>query len=381
MKGVKTYIENNVYDEAKCRIKHVINSFDKIYVSFSGGKDSLALLRLVEEVYQELNIKEKINVIFRDEELLPDDVVDFVDKEYQSGKHNFLYYAVPLKSNKFILGNTYDYVQWDNNRKWLRKKPDYAITLPTDDKRVFDQYSMDKFIVQNVKGKIAFMTGVRADESLVRLNSVINKKNENYINSSQITNVKLVKPIYDWTQDDVFVYFYKKQIAYCGIYDMQILNGDNLRVSTPLHSESAKNFNKIKTLYPKFYQQLIDLFPEMIVQDRYWKEYDRVSIIEKYEHSWEGIIHYIDDNLEGHQNMLAKKRVFECMTMRKNHLAKGKGLHNLGGYPILHVFKTIVSGGIKRPIQANATPSAIYFEYEGLNHEDYKNWLCSNRNI
>lgn len=373
MSKAKTYIDTNVYDEAKKRIKHVVDTFDKIYVSFSGGKDSLALLRLVEEVYQELGITDKINVIFRDEELIPDDVVDFVDKEYKSGKHNFLYYAVPLKSNKFILGNTYDYIQWDNDRKWLRPKPDYAITLPKGDKRVFDQYSMDKFIVQGVKGKIAFLTGVRADESLVRLRSVINKKNENYINSSQIKNVKLVKPIYDWTQDDVFVYFYKKNIAYCGIYDMQILNGDNLRVSTPLHSEAAKTFYKFKTLYPKFYQQLIDLFPEMLVQEKYWKEYDRRSIIYKYEHSWEGIIHYIDEHLSEHQNMLAKKRVFECMTMRENHTAKGKGRHNLAGYPILHVFETIVSGGYKRPIQAKGHPSVKYFEYEGLNADDYKN--------
>ena len=371
MSKVKEYIEANVYDEAKKRIRHVLNTFDKIYVSFSGGKDSLALLRLVEEVYKEEEINEKINVIFRDEEIIPDDVVDFVDKEYKSGKHNFYYYAVPLKSNKFILGNTYDYIQWDNNREWLRPKPDYAITLDKNDTRVFDQYSMDKFIVDGVKGKIAFLTGVRADESLVRLNAVINKKNENYINSSQIKNVKLVKPIFDWTQDDVFIYFYKQKIEYCGIYDMQILNNDSLRVSTPLHSEASKNFNKIRTLYPKFYQQIVDLFPEMLVQERYWKEYDRKSIIYQYEHTWEGVINYIDEHLTGHQNMLAKKRVFECMTMRKNHLAKGKGLHNLGGYPILHVFKTIVSGGFKRPIQAKSKLSKEYFDYEGLNVDDY----------
>lgn len=364
--GVKQYIDVDVYTEAKNRIRHVINTFDKLFISFSGGKDSLAVLRLCEEVYQELGIKEKLNVVFRDEELIPDDVVEFVTKEYKSGKHNFYYYAVPLKSHKFIMGQSVEYIQWDPNRKWVRPKPNFAITLEAGDDRVFDQYSMDQFVTQGHKGKIAILTGVRADESLVRLRATVNKKNENYINSTDVPNVKLVKPIFDWTQDDIFIYFYKQKIAYCGIYDAQILNGDSLRVSTPLHAESAKNFNKLKTLYPTFYQQIVDIFPEMIVQERYWKEYDRNAIVYQYEHSWDGIMQYINDNLDGKDNALAKKRVFECKTIRENKMARGEGLHNLGGYPVLYVFKTILAGGYKRAIQPHAKPSKTYYEYEGL---------------
>ena len=45
------------------------------------------------------------SVIFRDEELIPDDVIEFVQSYYHSGEYNFYYYAVPLKSTKFILEN------------------------------------------------------------------------------------------------------------------------------------------------------------------------------------------------------------------------------------------------------------------------------------
>ena len=99
--------------------------------------------------------------------------------------------------------------------------------------------------MQGVKGKIAFINGIRADESLIRLASCLSKKNENYINSTAVPNVKLCKPIYDWSQDDIFLYFYKKNIKYCGIYDMQVLNRDQLRVATPLHAENAKRFFNI----------------------------------------------------------------------------------------------------------------------------------------
>lgn len=365
-KKVKHYIDENVYNEAKRRIKHIINAFDKVYVMFSGGKDSLAVLRLTEEVYEELGIKEKIIVVFRDEELIPDDVINFVTEHYKSGKYDFRYYAVPLHSSKFILGKTYDYIQWDKDREWIRPKPDFAITLPEGDDRVFDQYSMDSFVCEGERGKIAFLTGIRADESLVRLMSCTVKKNENYINSSSVPNVSLCKPIFDWTQDDIFIYFYRKGIRYCGIYDLQIINGQQLRVATPLHAENAKRIGKLRTLYPVFYEQLLSLFPEMLVQEKYWDSLDRFGIIYQYEHSWNGMIQYIKDNVEeGHQKKLAIQRVLECKTIRENKMARGEGLENYGGYPLLYVFKCLLSGNYKRAIQPLAKPSITDREYEG----------------
>jgi len=363
MSKLKKYIDANVYEEAKKRIVHVINTFDKIYVSFSGGKDSLVTLELTEEVYRDLGITEKINVIFRDEELIPDDVMQFVQEKYHSGKYNFKYFAAPMKSNKFILGETFSYIQWDPNREWIRPKPEFAIT--GEKGVIYDQYTMDALAVGAEKGKIAFLTGIRADESLVRFRSCINKKNENYINATDIKNVKLVKPIFDWTENDVFKYFYDNKIEYCGIYDNQMLNGEGLRVSTPLHAESAKRFGKIRTIYPQFYQQIVNIFPEMIVQDRYWDEYDRYGIIEKYPHSWDGILKYINEHIsDPKQKLLAKKRLIDTKRNRENKMKSHPQNNNFGGFPLLYVFKCIVNGDYKRVIQPKVTPTPKEIEYE-----------------
>lgn len=363
MSKLKKYIETNVYEEAKNRLKHVISTFDKLYVSFSGGKDSLVALKLVEEVYRELGMTEKVSVIFRDEELIPDDVINFVQSYYESGNYEFKYFAAPMKSQKFVLGQTFEYIQWDPSREWIRDKPSYAIEGERG--KVYDQYSMDAMAVGNEKGKIAFITGIRADESLVRFRSCINKKNENYINATKIPNVKLVKPIYDWSEDDIFKYFYDNEIEYCGIYDLQMLNGEGLRVSTPLHAESAKRFGKIRTLYPQFYQQIVNIFPEMMVQDRYWDEYDRYRIIEKYPHSWDGVLRYIKEHItDPKQQHLAKKRLIEAKHYRESRMKSHKGNENLGGYPILYIFKTIVDGGYKRTIQPKNQISPKEIEYE-----------------
>lgn len=362
-KPKKKYIDSDVYTEAKKRIRHIINAFDSVLVAFSGGKDSLCTLELVSEVYAELGLREKVKVFFRDEELIPDDVINFVKEKAESGKYDFRYYAIPLYSHKFILGKTYSYVQWDKSREWLRKPPEYAITLPDDKYKVYSQFDADEFICRNEKGRVAIITGIRADESLIRLQSCCVKRNENYINATESPRIKLCKPIYDWTERDLFIYFYQKGIKYCEIYDKQMWNKMQLRVATPLHAEQAKRFDKIKTLYPTFYQQLVDLFPEMIVQEKYWNDYDRQAIIYRYEHSFNGIRQYIAENLpDKHERELALLRVQHAETCRENKMKQGST--NYGGYPILYVFKCILAGQYKREIQACKTPSKPMIEYE-----------------
>jgi len=364
------HIDTDVYTEAKKRIHHVLDTFDSFAVCFSGGKDSLTTLHLVKECLIERGESPgnprggpPINVIFRDEELIPESVIEFVQKYARDPRYKVYYYAVQLKSEKFILGKKFEYVQWDNNRKWIRPKPDNAITEPVE--KVFDQYSMDAECSKNFKGKIAFFNGIRADESLIRLRSVVNKKNECYVSGTAIPSVKFVKPIYDWSEKDIFKYLYDNDIRYCPIYDAQLWNGQALRVATPLHAECAKRFDKLRTLYPVFYEQLIDIFPEMLVQERYWKEFDRYAVIKRYPNTWAGLISYIKTEIDDPaMQKMAFKRAIESKKIRDNTLKAGKGQHNFGGYPLLYVFKQILAGNYKRVIQPTSHPTKQEMEYE-----------------
>lgn len=368
------YIETNVYDEAKKRIKHCMSVFDHLFVSFSWWKDSLATLKLYEEcMEEEWRHNERIKVVFRDEEVIPDDVIEFIQEFAKNPKYEFRYFAVPMKSSKFILGKTMTYIQWDPNREWIRPKPANAITeVKWYEGRVFSQYDMDFVQTYWYSGKIGVLTGMRADESLIRFQSCISKKDENYINASKAPNVKLIKPIYDWSEDDIFKYFFDKKIKYCQIYNKQLWNWDSLRVATPLHQESAKRFNKLKTLYPVFYQQIMSIFPEMWLQDLYWDDYDRHWIIKKYKPTVESLVQFVKDTLKDEkQRKMAIDKLKVVLQTRQAKIKKWAS-KNLWWYPMYYLFKTVLDGGFKRNImpQRDITPNDIAFEkdlYYSLN--------------
>lgn len=345
----KRYIDADVLTEARARIRHIYDVFDAVAVMFSGGKDSLTCLHLVKEFHDENGLG-PVNVVFRDEELIPQSVIDFVDLYRRQPWVNMLYYCYPLASKKYVLGRTFQYVQWDPGRRHCRPMPEWALKLETGDTRVFDQYSMDAEVAKNFKGKVCFVTGIRADESIVRFRSAVNKLNENYITkpmrvhaSDKVPpNVMLAKPIFDWTENDIFLFLYQQGIAYCRHYDNELWGGQRLRVSTPIHAEDAKSFHKLKAIDPVLYQQVIDIFPEMLAHERYYRDMDRAAVLEKYAQSIEGIRSWIEENItDEHELALAESRL---KSVESWHLAAPEA------YPLRHILRAFMGGGYKREI-------------------------------
>ena len=335
----KRYLEQNVYDAAKDRIRKIYDLFDSVVVCWSGGKDSTACLWLVWEVAQELG-KTHVDVLFRDEEVIPDCIVNFVDEYRRKDWVRLNWFAIPLESTKFILGQSVKYVQWEPGRKHFRPVPEWAITLPEGDDRVFSQVDADAFLSQWYKGKTAFVLGIRAAESLTRFRSCVNKLNLNYINKSSSKNVSLCKPIYDWEENDVFKYFYEKEIRYVELYDWQNLAGRPLRVSTPFHAESAKMIGKLREIDPQFYERCMEFMPEMRIQERYWRDMDRRKLKDEASKSFASIMGYIDETFD--DPMVKEKAMIFLEEARRLHV------NSPAGYPLKYIFTYVLNGNFKR---------------------------------
>ena len=136
------YEDRNVYEAALDRIDRIYNSHDEVWIAFSGGKDSLAVLKLTEEYFDKNGYTDKINVLFRDEEVINGVIRDFVLTFVDNPRYNFRYYTTQLESEIYILGEKKTYIQWDQDRKWVVPKPDIGITLDG----VYSQFTFDKVV-------------------------------------------------------------------------------------------------------------------------------------------------------------------------------------------------------------------------------------------
>lgn len=346
MARVRRYIDTDVLTEAKRRLHHVMDTFDNWVVAFSGGKDSLAALRLVKEVQDERGDRSKVRALFRDEEFIPRGVVDFVTELRSEPWLDLEWWCVPQRATHVILGAADQHVAWDPERKWGRQPPPWALgaeDIGLEPGAVLSQLATDDLTIRNIRGKVAIITGVRAAESIMRYRSCVNKLHENYIVSSSSRRGWLVRPIYDWQENDVFRYFYDRSIRYCEVYDFQSWAGERLRVSTPMHAESSKRIFALAAHAPELWQQVLDSFPEMAVQARYYNELDSEGQEVRYADSWESIREWVDTFItdpELHARAVAE---LESVMTRAARVPES--------YPLPHVLKGFMTHGGKRVIQ------------------------------
>lgn len=363
----KKFTNVNVLEAARNRIQEMVVSNDEVWCGFSGGKDSLVVLSLIEEQIKD----KKVNVVFRDEEMIPNAVIDFINELRQNDKYNFIYIATQLESDITILGQSKRYVQWDVNRQWIREKPKDAIEFDG----VKQQSDFEQWFFNKSRHSIGLALGLRADESLMRAQGFLSSKHP-YFRKTGLPNVTIYNPIYDWSERDVFKYLYEHNIKYCFQYDNQLFNQVPLRVATVLHSEASRYLPQLKGQDPILYNQIMQIFPEIEIQARYLKEAKNTVNIQdiamEYKkrannHPIKAILLYIEQNYTGLKKQQAIKVLLSAKSARESRIKKGTSKSKFGGYPYYAVFKTIARGLIKRATMFPVLDDKeIYYEFENI---------------
>ena len=264
----------SVVEAARIRIRNAFRNGLPVYMSFSGGKDSLCLGHLVLEMIQHGSISaEQLTVQFIDEEA----IFPCIESTVKAWRRKFLmvgakfeWYCMEVRHfNCFNqLENDESFICWDRTKAdcWVRQPPPFTIRNHAMLRQRMDSYQdfLDKKCAAGMT-----LIGVRTAESLQRL-----------VNFSRITERgknscgrKKIYPIYDWKNDDVWRYLYEHHVDIPDIYlyMWQVgLHKRNLRVSQFFSIDTARSLVKMNEYYPDLLDSIIRREPNAYLAALYW---------------------------------------------------------------------------------------------------------------
>lgn len=260
----------DVLEAAQSRISFVFDEFEKICVSFSGGKDSSAMLHLVMD--EAKRRKRKVGVLFVDLEAQYKLTIDFTERCFEMYKDwiDPYWVALPLSLRNAVSQYEPKWTCWEPDKEsdWVRKPPKFAIT----DQNYFPFFSagmefedfVDEFGRWYGGGKLtASLVGIRSDESLNRYRTLVQQKTR-YQGLSWTTwkgdAVYNVYPIYDWRTEDIWTYHGKFGKPYNLLYDRMNRAGLSIhqqRICQPYGDDQRKGLWLFHIIEPETWSRIV----------------------------------------------------------------------------------------------------------------------------
>ncbi|HCM8928195.1 TPA: phosphoadenosine phosphosulfate reductase family protein, partial [Salmonella enterica subsp. enterica serovar Paratyphi B] len=128
-KRIKIPLGIDVLSATKLRIKKVFDVFDRITLSFSGGKDSTVMFHLVADEARRRG--RKFSVLFIDWEVQYHSTITHVAEMrelYTDCTEDFYWICLPLTTVNGVSAIQPEWIAWERNADWIRNPPDGAIT-------------------------------------------------------------------------------------------------------------------------------------------------------------------------------------------------------------------------------------------------------------
>lgn len=269
MPNLKKYQSIDVLAATRERIAFVFDNFERIYVSFSGGKDSSVTFHLVME--EAIKRGRQVGILIIDLEAQYAMTIQHIrDMIALYREHIDLHWAcVPLLLRNAVTNFEPRWMCWDPSKQdiWVRPMPEEAET----------QYpwfvpgmEFEEFIVLwglwYAQGKqTAGFIGIRADESLNRFRTIAIFDKETFEGRRWTTRIDEqlynIYPIYDWKTEDIWRFHARyPQLLHNPVYDQMHKAGVKLsqqRLCQPYGDDQRKGLWLYHILEPQTWYKLI----------------------------------------------------------------------------------------------------------------------------
>lgn len=272
---MKKYLDKNVYEAFCERIHYILDEFDRLYISLSGGKDSSVMLQLACKIASERG--RVIDVMFVDYEAQYQYTIDHVyELKNTDGIGTFYHLALPFKANNASSVLDRFWYPWDPKEKgrWVRPLPQDAITRKNHPfgrlynadlflRGLFDMFAQWYKQFHNTN-KVANLIGLRADESMNRFRAVAFGKNMyKGINYSTDNNNGIYSfyPLYDWRTEDIWHAVARFELQYNQVYEMLWKDGVSIhdqRIAQPFGLRQIKGLGQWAKIEPDTWAKMLN---------------------------------------------------------------------------------------------------------------------------
>jgi predicted phosphoadenosine phosphosulfate sulfurtransferase len=277
---MKNYNHNkNVHDAANERIDYIFKNFERVYVSFSGGKDSGVMLNLCIDYLRKNPRSEKMGIMILDNEANYELSSTFMHKILTDNLDILDVYwcCLPITLPCTVSAYHTEWQCWGvrDEKRWIRPLPKapYIVHINNHPFKSFFEEDMnydefwDGFGTWYSQGKsCACLIGIRADESLNRFRAIMNEQKTTVGGHAwtkqkrpQDPNTFNCYPIYDWKTQDVWVANGIFEWEYNKLYDIFWKAGltiAQMRVASPFMSESKSSLNLYRVIDPHVWSTL-----------------------------------------------------------------------------------------------------------------------------
>jgi len=214
----KHYLEFDVLTAARDRIRETFDSCERVYLAFSGGKDSSVMFHLVME--EAIARRQKVGVMLIDFEAQYAETIAHAHEMFAMYRDyiDAHWICVPMLLRNAVTNYEPRWTCWDETKRdiWIRDKPDGCKSVE-DYPFCLAEMEFEEFIVlfgqwYGQGKRTAGFIGIRAQESLHRYCAVATwEKKDATLNGRRWTTkivdeVYNVYPIYDWLTEDIWKY-------------------------------------------------------------------------------------------------------------------------------------------------------------------------------
>ncbi|HSW65473.1 MAG TPA: DUF3440 domain-containing protein [Dissulfurispiraceae bacterium] len=269
----KYYTEIDVLTASRERISWTFDTFERIYVSYSAGKDSTVMLHLVAD--EAIKRGRKFGVLLVD-----------LEGQYkltiEHAKTCFAKYApyiepywvcLPIHLRNAVSVYQPFWECWDPDAKdmWIRPLPEYCISdinkFPFFSRGMEFEEFVPEFGEWYSQGKsTACCVGIRSDESLNRYRTIASPMNKERKDDKRYTtkvtdHVYNIYPIYDWRTEDIWTFHGKyPQYEYNKLYDLMYQAGlplAHMRICQPYGDDQRRGLWLFHLIEPETWARVV----------------------------------------------------------------------------------------------------------------------------